>query len=74
MWYDTMCSDDPDTVIIRTEFVNNIYDFDLDAGTVMIEAGVTFFQLADFVWRVDRFDQVFVVGWEQCRPSDHHRT
>ena len=48
MWYDTQCSDD-ETVIIRTEYVNNIWDFDLDAGTVMIEAGVTFFQLAEYL-------------------------
>lgn len=43
-----MCSDS-DTVIIRTEEVNDIWDFDLDAGTVMVEAGVTFFQLADYL-------------------------
>lgn len=48
MWYDTQCSDE-ETVIIRTEEVNDIRDFDLDAGTVMIEAGVTFFQLADYL-------------------------
>nr|XP_036589222.1 FAD/FMN-containing dehydrogenase [Colletotrichum truncatum]KAF6800864.1 FAD/FMN-containing dehydrogenase [Colletotrichum truncatum] len=34
MWYDTMCSDDPNTVIIRTEEVNGISEFDLNAGTV----------------------------------------
>lgn len=53
MWYDTMCSDDPNTLIIRTEEVNGIYDMDLpegaESGTVMIEAGVTFFQLADYL-------------------------
>lgn len=43
MWYDTQCSDD-ETVIIRTEFVNDIWDLDLEGGTVMIEAGVTFFE------------------------------
>lgn len=43
MWYDTMCSDD-ETMVIRTEFLNDIWDFDLDAGEVWIEAGVTFFQ------------------------------
>lgn len=47
-WYDTMCSDSP-TVIIRTEEVNDIWEFDLDEGTVMIEAGVTFFQLAEYL-------------------------
>lgn len=49
MWYDTMCSDDPRTIILRTENVNQIYDFDLQGGSVMIEAGVTFFELADFL-------------------------
>jgi L-gulonolactone oxidase len=49
MWYDTMCSDDPNTVIIQTEGVNGISDFDLEGGTVVIEAGVTFFQFADFL-------------------------
>ncbi|KAK6224381.1 hypothetical protein QIS74_02708 [Colletotrichum tabaci] len=33
MWYDTMCSDDQGTVIIRTEGVNGISGFDLAAGT-----------------------------------------
>ena len=51
MWYDTMCSDDPRTVIIQTEGVHDIYDFSLDGseGSVMIEAGVTFFELADYL-------------------------
>jgi FAD/FMN-containing dehydrogenase len=48
MWYDTQCSDDA-TVIIRTEFVNKISDFNLAAGTVTVEAGVTFFQLAEYL-------------------------
>ena len=49
MWYDTMCSDDPRTVIMRTEGVNQISNFDLAKGEVTIEAGVTFFQLAEFL-------------------------
>ena len=49
MWYDTMCSDDPSTIIMQTEGVNNITDFNLTEGSVMIEAGVTFFQLADYL-------------------------
>lgn len=53
MWYDTMCSDDPSTVIIRTENVNHISDFLLpdgaSDGSVMIEAGVTFMQLAEYL-------------------------
>ncbi|KKY32256.1 putative fad fmn-containing dehydrogenase [Diaporthe ampelina] len=52
MWYDTQCADLP-TEIIRTELVNQISDFDLPAGaesgTVVVEAGVTFFQLADYL-------------------------
>lgn len=48
MWYDTQCSDKP-TVIIRTEDVNGISDFDLAAGKVTIEAGVTFLQLAEYL-------------------------
>lgn len=52
MWYDTQCSDDA-TMIIRTEYVNGISEFSLDkgssAGTVVIEGGVTFFQLADYL-------------------------
>lgn len=52
MWYDTMCADVP-TEVIRTEFVNNISAFDLGPGaangTVVVEAGVTFFQLADYL-------------------------
>ncbi|OJD29500.1 fad fmn-containing dehydrogenase [Diplodia corticola] len=53
MWYDTMCADDPSTLIIRTEFVNGISEFDLPEGaangSVLIEAGVTFFQLAEYL-------------------------
>lgn len=41
------------TEIIRTELVNNISDFDLPAGaesgSVVVEAGTTFFQLADYL-------------------------
>ncbi|KAK5997940.1 L-gulonolactone oxidase 3-like protein [Cladobotryum mycophilum] len=48
MWYDTQCSDDP-TVIIRTENVNGISDFDLESGSVVVEGGVTFFQLAEYL-------------------------
>ncbi|KAF2475911.1 FAD/FMN-containing dehydrogenase [Lindgomyces ingoldianus] len=53
MWYDTMCSDDPATIIIRTENVNRITNFSLPPGaadgSVMIEAGVTFVQLAEYL-------------------------
>jgi FAD/FMN-containing dehydrogenase len=51
MWYDTMCSDDPSTIIIQTEGVNAISNFNLSGGTgsVLIEAGVTFFELAEYL-------------------------
>ncbi|KAH6682650.1 hypothetical protein B0J14DRAFT_129902 [Halenospora varia] len=51
MWYDTMCSDDNNTIIIQTEGVNGISDFSLGSteGSVMIEAGVTFFELAEYL-------------------------
>jgi L-gulonolactone oxidase len=63
MWYDTMCSDDPNTVIIRTEDVHNIYDMDLQAGTVMIEAGVTFLQLADYLHQRGASVGYTLVNW-----------
>ncbi|KAJ1335986.1 L-gulonolactone oxidase [Microdochium nivale] len=53
MWYNTMCSDDPRTIIVRTENVNGISDLKLaegaESGTVVIEAGVTFLQLAEYL-------------------------
>jgi len=52
MWYDTQCSDDW-TIIVRTENVNGIYDFNLPEGapkgSVVVDAGVTFFQLAEYL-------------------------
>ncbi|TFK38933.1 hypothetical protein BDQ12DRAFT_745534 [Crucibulum laeve] len=47
MWYDTMCSDDPNTVIVKTDAVNSISDLTLSdgKGSVVIESGVTFPQL-----------------------------
>ncbi|KAL2198564.1 hypothetical protein P885DRAFT_67732 [Corynascus similis CBS 632.67] len=52
MWYDTQCSD-AWTVIVRTEELSGISDFDLapgaDSGSVWVEAGVTFFQLAEYL-------------------------
>ncbi|KAF8587550.1 FAD-binding domain-containing protein [Ramaria rubella] len=51
MWYDTMCSDDPNTIIISTEAVNGISDLVIEdgIGSVVVEAGVTFMQLADWL-------------------------
>jgi FAD/FMN-containing dehydrogenase len=52
MWYDTQCSDDW-TIIVRTENVARISDFELlpeDAkGRGWVEAGTTFFQLAEYL-------------------------
>ncbi|KAK0655867.1 hypothetical protein B0T16DRAFT_424559 [Cercophora newfieldiana] len=51
-WYDTQCSD-AQTVIVRTEGVHGIYDFTLPSGatdgSVVVDAGVTFFQLAEYL-------------------------
>lgn len=63
MWYDTMCSDDPRTIIIQTEGVNGISDFDLEAGSVVVEAGVTFFQLADYLHENDASLGYTLVNW-----------
>ena len=62
-----MCSDDPNTMIIRTEYVNGIYDFELEdgaeSGSVMIEAGVTFFQLADYLHARNASVGYTLVNW-----------
>lgn len=44
---DTMCSDDPRTIIVKTENLNRISDLVLngDKGTVVVEGGVTFSQV-----------------------------
>jgi L-gulonolactone oxidase len=63
MWYDTLCSDDPTTVIIQTEGVNGISDFNLAAGSVVIEAGVTFFQLAEYLHSRDASMGYTLVNW-----------
>ncbi|KAF5374157.1 hypothetical protein D9615_008869 [Tricholomella constricta] len=51
MWYDTMCSDDPNTIIIKTDAVNRISDLVLKdgVGSVVVEAGVTFPQVAEWL-------------------------
>lgn len=64
MWYDTMCSDD-ETVVIRTEYLNDIWDFDIEAGEVWIGSGVTFFQwVTSSLWGCGRVgaDTVQAVG------------
>ncbi|KAK2814095.1 hypothetical protein FQN50_000499 [Emmonsiellopsis sp. PD_5] len=78
MWYDTMCSDDPNTIIIRTEDVNDIYDLDMEAGTVMIEAGVTFLQLADYLHAHGASAGYTLVNWNitlaGCVAMGAHRS
>lgn len=48
-----MCSDNPNTIIVQTEFVNGISNLVLEqgaeSGSVDIEAGVTFLQLAGWL-------------------------
>ncbi|KAK0460120.1 uncharacterized protein EV420DRAFT_1620015 [Desarmillaria tabescens] len=48
---DTMCSDDPNTIIIKTDAVNGISNLQLTdgIGSVVVEAGVTFPQLAEWL-------------------------
>ncbi|KAF2105315.1 hypothetical protein BDV96DRAFT_617857 [Lophiotrema nucula] len=64
---DTMCSDDPSTIIIRTENVNQIANFSLEPsaedGSVVIEAGVTFFQLADYLHQRNASIGYALVSW-----------
>ncbi|KAL0568926.1 hypothetical protein V5O48_013046 [Marasmius crinis-equi] len=65
MWYDTMCSDDPRTVIIKTDAVNGISDLQLSngAGSVMIEAGATFPQVADWLHKRGAALGYTLVNW-----------
>ncbi|KAI1810000.1 FAD/FMN-containing dehydrogenase [Poronia punctata] len=67
MWYDTMCSDNPDTIIIRTENVNGISNLILDegaeSGSVEIEAGVTFLQLAEWLHARNASVGYTLVNW-----------
>ncbi|KAK2756195.1 hypothetical protein FQN54_005603 [Arachnomyces sp. PD_36] len=63
MWYDTMCSDDPSTIVIQTEGLNRISEFDLEGGSVVIEAGVTFFQLAEYLHQNGASMGYTLVNW-----------
>lgn len=62
-----MCSDNPETIIVRTEFVNKIENFSLpegaDSGTVDIEAGVTFLQFADYLHANNASMGYTLVNW-----------
>jgi L-gulonolactone oxidase len=65
MWYDTMCADENDTIIIQTEGVHSISDFDLTGpeGSVTIEAGVTFFELAEYLHARNASIGYALVNW-----------
>lgn len=65
MWYDTMCADDNNTIIIQTEGVHSISDFELTGseGSVTIEAGVTFFELADYLHARNASIGYALVNW-----------
>ncbi len=62
-----MCSDNPDTIIIQTEFVNGISNLVLEegaeSGTVEIEAGVTFLQLAEWLHERNSSMGYTLVNW-----------
>ncbi|KAK2057538.1 FAD-binding domain-containing protein [Colletotrichum caudatum] len=78
MWYDTMSSDDPNTVIVRTEEVKGIPEFDLAAGSVVIEAGVTFLQLAEYLHARGASAGYTLVNWNitlaGCVAMGAHRS
>jgi len=67
MWYDTMCQDDPTTVIVRTELTNQISEFSLEdgaeTGSVVVEAGVTFFQMAEYLHERNASMGYTLVNW-----------
>uniref|UniRef100_A0A0W0FAW3 D-arabinono-1,4-lactone oxidase n=1 Tax=Moniliophthora roreri TaxID=221103 RepID=A0A0W0FAW3_MONRR len=65
MWYDTMCSDDPNTAIVKTDAVNRISDLQLSngVGSVMIEAGATFPQVADWLHKRGASLGYTLVNW-----------
>ncbi|KAL6854881.1 hypothetical protein ACO1O0_006015 [Amphichorda felina] len=81
MWYDTQCSDD-ETMLIRTEFVNGISDFDLEpgakSGSVVIEGGVTFLQLSAWLHEHNANIGTGLVNWNislgGCVAMGAHRT
>ncbi|KAH8597502.1 FAD/FMN-containing dehydrogenase [Bisporella sp. PMI_857] len=67
MWYDTMCQDDPRTIIIRTEGLTKISEFNLPAGatsgSVVVEGGVTFLQLAEYLHQNGASMGYTLVNW-----------
>ncbi|KAI0753251.1 hypothetical protein C8Q80DRAFT_502896 [Daedaleopsis nitida] len=67
MWYDTMCTDDPNTVIVVTEALAGFSNFtapdESGTGSVVIEAGVTFFELADYLHAHNTSIGYSLVNW-----------
>ncbi|CCA74713.1 related to ALO1-D-arabinono-1,4-lactone oxidase [Serendipita indica DSM 11827] len=62
-WYNTSCSDDPRTIVFKTEYLNRISNLDMNAGTVDIEGGVTFLQLADWLHARNASIGYTLVNW-----------
>ncbi|KAG8803313.1 hypothetical protein FRC17_006196, partial [Serendipita sp. 399] len=62
-WYNTSCSDDPKTVVIKTEYLNRISNLNMQEGSVDIEAGVTFLQLANWLHQRNASIGYTLVNW-----------
>lgn len=62
-WYNTSCSDDPNTIVIKTEYLDQISNLNMDEGSVEIEAGVTFLQLADWLHAQNASIGYTLVNW-----------
>ncbi|KAG8836850.1 hypothetical protein FRB91_008436, partial [Serendipita sp. 411] len=62
-WYNTSCSDDPKTVVFKTEYLNKISNLNMQEGTVDIEAGVTFLQLANWLHQQNASIGYTLVNW-----------
>jgi L-gulonolactone oxidase len=62
-WYNTSCSDDPNTIVIKTEYLDAISNLNMDEGSVEIEAGVTFLQLANWLHARNAAIGYTLVNW-----------
>jgi hypothetical protein len=62
-WYNTSCSDDPNTLVIKTENLNKISNLNMAEGSVEIEAGVTFLQLANWLHERNASIGYTLVNW-----------
>lgn len=41
-WYNTSCSDDPNTIVIKTEYLDNISNLNMTEGSVEVEGTIGF--------------------------------